>query len=66
MNVLMISLLGLALLAVLGSLIAGVFVMTKGGETDKKYSNKLMQARIYLQGLALLLIAIMALAMSGS
>ena len=55
----------IAALLVLASLFAGVFVMAKGGETDKKYSNKLMRLRIYLQGLAVLLMAI-ALMLSGN
>jgi len=31
----------------------GIFSMVKGGEFNKKYGNKLMQARVILQGLAL-------------
>lgn len=45
----------LAMIAVLASLTLGLGVMIKGGETSKKYSNKLMQARVTLQGIALLL-----------
>jgi len=44
-----------AALAVLISLVLGLIVMVKGGETDLKYSNKLMQARVWLQGLAILM-----------
>jgi hypothetical protein len=40
---------------VVASLVMGILVMAKGGEVDKKYSNKLMQARVMFQGLALLL-----------
>lgn len=40
--------------AVLASLVAGIAIMTKGGETNEKYGNKLMRARVYLQGLALI------------
>jgi len=47
-----------AMLAVVASLVLGVFAMAKGGETSKKYSNKMMQARIMLQGIALLLFAL--------
>lgn len=53
--------LSIAMLAVLAVLVAGVIVMAKGGEKDKKYSNKLMQARVYLQGLALLILAILGI-----
>lgn len=51
-------LMAVAMLAVLISLALGIVVMAKGGETSKKYSNKLMQARVTLQGLALLLFAL--------
>ena len=49
-----IVLMGIAMLAVLASLFLGLFVMVKGGEANKKYGNKLMQARVWLQGLAIL------------
>lgn len=58
-------LMGLAMLAVVLSLVLGIAVMAKGGETSKKYSNKLMQARVTLQGIALLLFAL-ALLSQGS
>ena len=54
----------LAMALVFVSLIAGLFVMAKGGELDKKYSNKLMQARVFLQGLALLFFVIAMMSMS--
>ncbi|MDB5492294.1 MAG: twin transrane helix small protein [Micavibrio sp.] len=44
--------------AVAGVLVAGIFVMGKGGELNAKYGNKLMQARVMLQGLALLFFAL--------
>lgn len=43
-----------AAIAVLASLFIGVGAMAKGGETSKKYSQKMMRARVILQGLALL------------
>jgi hypothetical protein len=46
----------LAAAAVLGVLVVGIIGMLKGGEFNKKYSNKLMQARVMLQGLALVLL----------
>jgi hypothetical protein len=52
----------IAMLAVLASLVLGVLVMARGGETDKKYSNKLMQARIILQGIAIALFLLAVLA----
>ena len=57
MNIFFILML-VAMAAVVVSLILGIFVMAKGGETSKKYSNKLMQARVTLQGIALLLFAL--------
>ncbi len=48
----------LAALAVVGALGAGLFSMMKGGEFNKKYGNRLMQARVSLQGLALLMFAL--------
>ena len=55
----------LALIAAAGVvavLLGGFFVMAKGGETGKKYSNKLMQARIYLQAAAVGLFVLALLA----
>jgi len=42
----------LAMAAVLGVLVLGIVSMLKGGDFNKKYGNKLMQARVILQGLA--------------
>ena len=45
--------------SVLAVLIAGVVLMGRGGELNKKYGNKLMMARVSLQWLiVVLLIAI--------
>ncbi len=45
-----------AMLGVLGALVMGVFNMAKGG--NPRRSNKLMQSRVLLQGLALLIFAL--------
>ena len=37
------------MLATLGVLIAGLVVMVRGGETNKKWANKLMSYRVLLQ-----------------
>lgn len=42
--------------AVLAVLIAGVVLMGRGGELNKKYGNKLMIARVSLQWLIVLLL----------
>ena len=34
-------------------LITGIVVMVRGGEVDKKYSNKLMQMRVIFQAIAI-------------
>jgi hypothetical protein len=56
----------IAMALVFFSLIAGIVVMAKGGNLSKLYSNKLMQARVFLQGLAILLFIIAFLSMSGN
>ena len=48
----------LAMASVLGVLIIGIIAMIKGGEFNKKYGNRLMQARVMLQGLALAFFAL--------
>ena len=43
----------IAMLAVLAIMVLGIFSMTKGGEFNKKHGNRIMQARVFLQGVAL-------------
>ena len=51
----LVKILGIALLIVVAVvLILGIGTLFKGGETSKKYSNKLMQLRILLQFIAIL------------
>ncbi len=45
-------------LCVLGVLVIGLFSMVKGGEFNEKYGNRLMQARVTLQGVALAMLAL--------
>ena len=54
-----------ALAAVLGVLGVGLFAMANGGEFNRKYGNRLMRARVALQGLALLLFAAAVMTASG-
>jgi hypothetical protein len=49
----------LLMLSVVGVLIAGVVLMSIGGKANEKYANTLMTARVALQGLALLALALM-------
>ena len=48
----------LALLAVAGTLIAGIVVMAIGGKTDAKWSNVLMRYRVLAQAIAILIIMV--------
>lgn len=48
----------ISLAAVLGVLVTGIVAMTKGGDFNKKYGNKLMRARVMLQGLTLIFFAL--------
>ena len=52
---LILKILSIALLIIVGIvLILGIGTLFKGGETSKKYSNKLMQLRVLLQFLAII------------
>ncbi len=54
----------IAMVLTLAVLIVGLFAMAKGGEFNKKYGNKLMQARVICQGVAILLF-VLAFAAAG-
>jgi len=54
-----VVLLVVAMIATLGVLFVGVFSMARGGEFNRRNSNKLMRARIVCQAVALLLFAIL-------
>ena len=41
-------------------LILGIYTLFKGGDTSKKYSNKLMQLRVLLQFFAVIALVLMA------
>lgn len=49
------------MVATLLVLIAGVVLMGRGGKLSQKYGNKLMIARVALQGIAVLLLVLLAL-----
>src|SRR5690348_10288658 len=42
-----------AMLAVVASLLIGLFAMARGGEFNARYGNRFMRARVILQGLAI-------------
>ena len=51
----LVKILSIVLLLTVGIvLILGIATLFKGGETSKKYSNKLMQLRVLLQFLAII------------
>jgi len=58
MSAIFFVLMGLAMALTLGVLFTGIIAMARGGEFNRKYSNKLMRMRILAQGLALLFFAI--------
>jgi|TARA_B110000971_G_scaffold106733_1_gene109438 heme/copper-type cytochrome/quinol oxidase subunit 2 len=41
-------------------LLLGLYTLFKGGETSKKYSNKLMQLRVLLQFIAVIILVLLA------
>ena len=57
----LVKILSIALLIAVGIvLVLGIGTLFKGGETSKKYSNKLMQLRILLQFVAILVLVAFA------
>ncbi len=58
MNIIFFTLAGITALLVVLSLGIGLAAMAKGGSFNEKYGNKMMTARVYLQGLVLLFIAL--------
>ena len=41
-------------------LVLGLYTLFKGGDTSKKYSNKLMQLRVLLQFIAVIVLVLLA------
>ena len=57
----LVKILSIILLVAVGLvLILGIGTLFKGGETSKKYSNKLMQLRVILQFVAVLVLVAFA------
>ena len=57
----LVKIISIILLVVVGIvLILGIGTLFKGGETSKKYSNKLMQLRVLLQFVAIIILVIFA------
>ena len=56
-----VKVLSITLLIAVGIvLILGIGTLFKGGDTSKKYSNKLMQLRVLLQFVAIILLVVFA------
>ena len=51
----------IVLFAVACVLFAGVFMMARGGDVNRKYSNKIMKARVILQGVAIVILGLIFL-----
>lgn len=62
MNGFLAVLLIIAMVATLGVLFAGLIVMARGGEVNRKYGNVLMRWRVALQFTALVVLALNMLA----
>lgn len=60
-----VALLILSMIAVALTMVIGLVAMIKGGEFNKKYGNKLMKARVILQGVALALLALVVMDARG-
>jgi len=57
----LVKILGIVLLIVVAVvLLLGIGTLFKGGETSKKYSNKLMQLRVLLQFIAIVVLVCFA------
>ncbi len=63
LSVLLKVLVGIALVATVGALVAGVVSMARGGSFDARWGNKLMRLRIIAQGAAVALLAVLAAVM---
>ena len=61
MNEFFFNFIGFSLLgAVAIVLVMGIYTLFKGGNTSKKYSNKLMQLRVLLQFIAIIVLVLLA------
>ena len=57
----LVKILSIVLLIAVGLvLVLGIGTLFKGGDTSKKYSNKLMQLRVLLQFIAIIVLVLLA------
>ena len=59
------TLLIIAMLATLGVLLLGLFSMARGGDFNRRNSNRFMRWRVVLQGTAIVLFLLLVLVMRG-
>ncbi len=50
------------MIATVAVLVAGIIIMARGGEANRKYGNKMMVARVTLQGAALVVVVLLLMA----
>ena len=60
LSVLLKVLVGIALVATVAVLVAGVVSMARGGSFNDRWGNKLMRLRVLVQGAAVALLAVLA------
>ena len=61
MSEFLFNFIGFTLLGAVGIvLMMGIYTLFKGGNTSKKYSNKLMQLRVLLQFVAIIVLVLLA------
>ncbi len=58
MKAMFFTLVIVAAMITLAVLVTGIFAMARGGEFNRKHSNRLMRLRVVAQGIALVLFAI--------
>ena len=59
MSTVIITLLAVTLVAIVAVLLTGIVGMGRSGDFNAKYGNKLMRARVILQGVAIVLFLIL-------
>ncbi len=64
LSVLLKVLIGIALVATVVVLFAGVISMARGGDFNARWGNKLMRLRVIVQGAAVALLAVLAALMA--
>jgi predicted permease len=57
MGQILVIVLFVSMIATFAVMVAGIFVMAKGGEASRKNSNRLMQMRVTFQAIALATLA---------